>query len=775
VIVGQTADSSALSHFALKAVKMEEPSSEVVGLLKLLIDRYLPTANKGRLLSFALRLLSSKIKPAVQDECALADLMTRKLSAVASSETKAFQEAWIRLRELKALKNRWGVLCLLHKLDVDCSISIPAKCFEPFVHESLADIKRDAVKLVSADANYLLRDVIFAFQGIDGQYITYSILEDSYVVQPNLGVSEPVRKMVCELCEMGWLFRKVTEFVSRQLEDLSSGLLMQSLCFALQTELVEYYNLLALIEQQHTHLTTVFSLKKLYLWCEEPLERLKWLAIIVDSANGLKGGALLSAVNSYSQHGNPRIGTLIERIVGEVAAPLLSMIKSWMTEGELNDPYREFFITADFSVPDEGLWVERYSVSSHMVPASFDAALTQKIFLTGKSINFLRRCCEIEDFDMPADILDFSCLVKWGEAAAERVNSRLVAVMFDKYRFLGHCDSMRKYLLLAQGDLHHTLMELLSDELKERAKRVYKHNIVSILESAVRASNAQHHDSEFINRLDVRLAPGEPGDIGWDVFSLEYRVDKPLNTIFTPDNMDKYQALFRFLWKIKRVEFALKTKAFRQMRPVLEMMNYPDIRPHLIQCQALQHEIGHFVSNFLNYLLIEVVESSWIRFCSEVVSVSDLDALIHCHAKYLIGLMNRAFLGPQTEAIYRQVLRLLELAQRFAYTQEALYLSCEEEANRRRNLRLADLGEDEYTSLISHEAIIDLQELAKVFEESLSTFQGLLEESDRGYLKFLAFRLDFSEYYEGLKYKREVRAMQTSVLKSIALVSKHVV
>jgi hypothetical protein len=32
------------------------------------------------------------------------------------------------------------------------------------------------------------------------------------------------------------------------------------------------------------------------------------------------------------------------------------MIKTWMIEGEINDPYDEFFVTIDPNTPDDKLW-----------------------------------------------------------------------------------------------------------------------------------------------------------------------------------------------------------------------------------------------------------------------------------------------------------------------------------------------------------------------------------------------------------------------------------
>lgn len=47
------------------------------------------------------------------------------------------------------------------------------------------------------------------------------------------------------------------------------------------------------------------------------------------------------------------------------------------------------------------------------------------------------------------------------------------------------------------------------------------------------------------------------GEIGWDVFTLEYKVDAPIDTILDPDSMVKYLKLFNHLWKMKRMESTL--------------------------------------------------------------------------------------------------------------------------------------------------------------------------------------------------------------------------
>jgi len=45
----------------------------------------------------------------------------------------------------------------------------------------------------------LCKDLLYVFQGIDGQNISFSILEDSFVLAPNVNVSESTRKLITEM------------------------------------------------------------------------------------------------------------------------------------------------------------------------------------------------------------------------------------------------------------------------------------------------------------------------------------------------------------------------------------------------------------------------------------------------------------------------------------------------------------------------------------------------------------------------------------------------
>ncbi|MEC4630699.1 Spc97/Spc98 family protein, partial [Bacillus safensis] len=74
---------------------------------------------------------------------------------------------------------------------------------------------------------------------------------------------------------------------------------------------------------------------------------------------------------------------------------------------------------------------------------------------------------------------------------------------------------------------------------------------------AIRASNAQYDSQDVLRRLDARMLELSHGEIGWDCFTLEYKIDAPVDVVITPWGSTQYLKVFNFLWRVKRVEFAL--------------------------------------------------------------------------------------------------------------------------------------------------------------------------------------------------------------------------
>ena len=218
-----------------------------------------------------------------------------------------------------------------------------------------------------------------------------------------------------------------------------------------------------------------------------------------------------------------------------------------------------------------------YHLDTCSIPCFLTLTQAHKIFLTGKSINFIRLCCQESDWLLatkgevgpgshglntaflsklvdqslddvaptagPAvpgggvgagagagttlqpfyphhggfntttatavDTFPFlGTLTNFVNQAAELTNRCLVQLLLEKYQLLGHCTAIKRYLLLAQGDLVEVFLDLVNVELRKdlSTQEVFRHRIRGLLDQAIRMSNAQYHPPEFLDRLDVTVS-----------------------------------------------------------------------------------------------------------------------------------------------------------------------------------------------------------------------------------------------------------------------------
>ena len=197
--------------------------------------------------------------------------------------------------------------------------------------------------------------------------------------------------------------------------------------------------------------------------------------------------------------------------------------------------------------------------------------------------------------------------------------------------------------------------------LARPANTLYRHNLTATLETAVRQSSAQNDPPDVLRRLDARMLEYSHGEIGWDVFTLEYKVDAPIDTVLDPEAMVKYLKLFNHLWKIKRVEATLSMGWMRIAGGARTFLRVPgtstlmstfrandiaiDLSFEWHQVQLVMAEMIHFVRQMEAYCQLEVIECSWktlLEFVNK--KEGDLDALIETHRAYLDRMVKKVLL-----------------------------------------------------------------------------------------------------------------------------------
>ncbi|KAJ9184667.1 hypothetical protein P3X46_004371 [Hevea brasiliensis] len=850
----------------------EEDQQKILDLVKELVHRLLsqnpsskaPNSNPNHnpnapdfqnALRYAIRILSSRLTPSIApDAAAIAESIKRRLATQGkSSQALTFADLFNKFA-LKtgpgSINNKWAVLYLLKIISEDrktANNGPNSVALLPNLALNDPDLKNDSrvlhnltrgdrgwdngVLLVAKDPEnlreiafkeyvnlvreenevseeVLVRDVLYACQGIDGKYVKFDANVDGYALLDTVKVPRATRLIVRKLCELGWLFRKVKGYISESMDRFPAedvGTVGQAFCAALQDELSEYYKLLAVLEAQAMNPIPLvsetassgnyLSLRRLSVWFAEPMVKMRLMAVLVDKCRVLRGGAMAGAIHLHAQHGDPLVHEFMRSLLQRVCSPLFEMVRSWVLEGELEDIFAEFFVVGQ-PVKAESLWREGYRLHAGMLPSFISQSLAQRILRTGKSINFLRVCCDDRGWADTATEAATAAgtttrrgSLGYGETdaletlvveAAKRIDKHLLDVMYTRFKFKEHCLAIKQYLLLGQGDFVQYLMDIVGPELSEPANTISSFKLAGLLESAIRSSNAQYDDCDILDRLRVKMMPHGTGDRGWDVFSLEYDARVPLDTVFTESVMGRYLRIFNFLWKLRRVEHVLigawkmmkpnciTSRSFTKLQGAVKLQLLSTLR----RCQVLWNEMNHFVTNLQYYIMFEVLEVSWSNFSNEMEVAKDLDDLLAAHEQYLHSIVEKSLLGERSQPLYKSLFVLFDLILRFRSHADRLYEGIHElqartmasslpSQDKNKSRRQTSDKSSEPGSWISdgRKALTqrageflrnmgqELDAIAKEYTTLLEGFLSQLPVQQHVDLKFLLFRLDFTKFY----------------------------
>jgi len=525
----------------------------------------------------------------------------------------------------------------------------------------------------------LLRDLPFTLQGLSSSTLPFGT---GYSLRIPPTLPPPLVGILHTLAEPSLLYQTLEDFVNNS----SEGLLAQSLRAAVGNELTSYLTLIATIEGQvRRSLSTLdedaprrgigkagVTLKRCVVWTREATMGLRLMSLIAEESKKQKGGQVISLIHKFSaSHGDPIVGAFAERLLTPVTHPFYNILRHWIYDGELTDPYLEFFVQERDRLPEQkaqavaNVWEDKYHLEEKMIPSIITTDFAEKVFLIGKSLNFIRHSCGdaqwVESYSKQSSkelkYGDTATLEAWIDEAYKTTMRRLLHLMTDKFHLFEHLQALKNYILLGQGDFIALLMESLATNLDRPAGAQYRHTLTAQLEHAIRGSNAQYDSPEVLRRLDARMLQLSHGDIGWDCFTLEYKIDAPVDVVISTWGTRQYLKVFNFLWRVKRVEFALSStwrKVTTGSRGVLQA------RHHLVQTtwktsRGILAEMIHFVGQLQYYILFEVIESSWTELQNKIRSDDvTLDDIIKAHAKYLNSITHKGLLGVRRQRFANQ-------------------------------------------------------------------------------------------------------------------------
>ncbi|KAI0818726.1 Spc98 family-domain-containing protein [Irpex lacteus] len=601
-------------------------------------------------------------------------------------------------------------------------------------------------------------------------------------------ISTSTKALVLRLAEVGYLYIRVDAFVREREGKAGIGMIEQSLCHHLQSQLTStidssrYSSPKCLLPSQMTvdlirnrkipRARDRAYIERLDVWIQEWRLRMRMMSVCVEGARETHGGALVNLIHGYADNGDPFVRTFTDQLLEEVSKPFFATLHKWLFSGDLNDPFSEFFVAVDPGLAhlqyvhqasgghlgerESGLklWESKYRFQKEMLPAFVGEAFGRKIFSTGKSLNFIRYSCQDSDWVATREKLsntggtlqysDIAGLERSIDTAYQIASRRLFDIFFDKYGLLDHLLALKQYLLSDMATL--------------------QTNSWRPLRSCIRQSSAQNDPPDVVRRLDARMLEYSHGEIGWDVFTLEYKVDAPIDTVLDSGAMVKYLKLFNHLWKIKRIESTLSKGWMRIAGGARTFLRLQDLNPDWHKVRITMGEMIHFIRQIEAYCQLEVIECSWKILLDFVQKKEgDLDALIEAHRAYLDRMVKKVLLtiprSGREDNLLNQVRELFSIILQFREATDDFYnFSLSESAYRdserdhERGIYTGVAREHRHGPHTLKDILGRIREYGTLFSEKMQTLvQGLQTHPDLD-CRFLGIRLSFSDFY---KSKRE--------------------
>ena len=657
----------------------------------------------------------------------------------------------------------------------------------------------------------ILRDLLYVLQGINGDSMSYNKLENKFEIKnDNLTLSE--RILLEKMSELGWLHKKIDIFLNT---NLSKSITRKYFAEVLSQEMQDYHSFIATLEQQIRNIDSennnkLFSFRKIYIFMLEPLEKLKYLNILIDNIDMSNNDAsvFLNIVFNFLNMGSPGIQSLFARIFRHVVKPMLLFIEKWMIFGEIQDFYSEFFVHFDPNAVKDNNYFISFSLKANL-PKFWELKTLKNVLKTGKTVNFLTKNCNYSTEGASlGDIDDFNHL-NFEKRVNERsrlVDQQVTSVLTKEFNLIGHLDYLKEFLLFGKSDLIFLLIDNMGLELEKPIIQVFQHNLIAITDQIIKTKQSFGKERNlrssdlllnttknhyFPGRITPKLLNSGGNCYCWEVFSFDYLVEGPIGVIIGNEERLIYSKIFNFLMRLSYCEQTLSqiykensylNKKMREMRKEGNNFFKINLARIIQQSCLLENQIKHSISNILNFLLLEVIHKHYNIFLTQILpQSSSLEEIMQNHKEFLKTLeKNFLTFDPQ---ISTEINNILMLVSKFKFCQNLIVEKTEIELDRLRRARMEkemhkilelnrtvdsfvnqNNNDNEDIVFLPHfqdgnslgvdKLLENLEFLKKEYTTKIMNLYILLKKDKSEGYRFLARKLNFNEFY-ALEYEGE--------------------
>ncbi|KAI8905007.1 Spc98 family-domain-containing protein [Gorgonomyces haynaldii] len=603
------------------------------------------------------------------------------------------------------------------------------KQYQQLVQETNATEALTMMSPKEQEAN-IIQDLLYVMMGIDGELITRKSKPNEPIqYKINEKINASLAELVQKILPICTYYKNIEQFLESH-SSFDYGRVHHALCASIKQMTQEYLVLVAQLEHQ-SNTNPLFSLQKLLYYVQPSMETLGSIDSLVNQlkqsesrSNAKSGGLVLTLLSQKMalNAGHQKTRDLYEFMLKEASKPFYDMLRQWIYNGVLDDPYNEFMIQ-DNGVSKESVkedfndlyWEQKYTMLQDWVP-SFLEKQSDKILRSGKYLNVLRECGKQLEQPKPTGQIDQEI-----EQGYLNANKQLLDMLMKEFKLIERLRSIKNLFLLNQSDYLTHFLDLALDHLKQPKEVISLPKLKALLELVIRSSSTVASSDPYRDAFSVELSQMSlfdqlmkintvvgvnmkkhfenlksgrsfaiqesldeqnvvkttDGLTGVDVFMLSYNTVFPLSLVLSKRTLSKYQMLFRHLLKCKYTERLLSGAWLSTNKLHSRLANKRlDIEEQehqvLNQMAALRGKMLHFVQQMIWHLFVQVIEPQWIQMESRIHQSKTVDQLLETHDDFLNSSLKESMLTqPKLLSVFYSVLdtcnQFSDLAQQFTF------------------------------------------------------------------------------------------------------------
>ncbi|XP_030561455.1 gamma-tubulin complex component 4 homolog [Drosophila novamexicana] len=475
-------------------------------------------------------------------------------------------------------------------------------------------------------------------------------------------------------------------------KEFSSGYYLKNFAKGIDSALEEYYNEILQLES-YSEKNTTNSLAYIYNALELHSTVVLFLRKLINDARiqKLNGCRLLQNLHQAYEHGDFRMDHIIAKVSKPVKLAFFSHLTHWLLFGVIDDEHSEFFInyrssnesglknaseksvtsnnTHASSLSEEEIW--QYEIQFSQLPSFVSSILAEKVLFVGQTVLVFKLdrskhkndtwmmkmpgsfcddvselwdgkegmfCKMIEDLNQD-DKIDIFHLESVINQIKKYVSQRLseIAVIeddLDRQLYL-----IKDFYLLGRGEFYLEFFRQLYENSENLAELNAK-NYTKAFEIAANVMGIVDDLENFslsVQNITIDLEESCEFAI-FQNLHLKYIYKWPLNLLFSPTTVERYNTVFRFLLTVRKLQYDLQLVwarhkwAAKTANPVnLKIINF---RNHLM----------FFLDNLQYYIQVDVLESQFSILMSVIASKADFEEIQRAHSVFLANVLSQCFL-----------------------------------------------------------------------------------------------------------------------------------